>query len=459
VTEAPVTAPQTWTRVFAGLCAVLLLTFTAFGAAVPVLPELVTHDLHGPALAVGAIFATSAVAALLGRPYAGRLAQHSDVRLVIAGGAAAASLVGVAYALAATLGGPAGITALLAVRVLMGLAEAAIFTAGSLWVVALAPAERRGQLVGWYGLAMWSGWTLGPMIGDLLRRETGYGAVWALHVLLPAAAALIALRLPRHALGSGEVSRRLVPRAVILPGTALALAAVGYSAMAGFVVLHLDQRGTGGGSLTLGLFGAAYIVVRLLFGRLPDRVGAARIAVACGLTEAAGLALIAAATSLCVAGLGAVIMGAGFTLLYPSLALLVINRSEPAERGAALGAYTSFWDLGLGIAGLVTGAVATGFGYPAVFIIAAAAALATAITRPGCQMTLPSAPPARTPLRPVRARTGSYGLVRDGARCRADVSTSTPRTHPSAPRPPAWRPRCSGRWPASNRCRAGPEHR
>jgi MFS family permease len=357
----------------------LLLTFTAFGAAIPVLPQLVTHDLHGSAFVVGALFATSAMAALLGRPYAGRLAQRSDVRFVIAGGTAAAALIGVAYALAAALGGPGAITAILVVRVLMGLAEAAVFTAGSLWVVALAPAERRGQLVGWYGLAMWGGWTLGPLIGDLLRREFGYGAVWTLHVLLPAVATLVALRLPRHPLGSGEVSRRLVPRPVILPGTALAFAAVGYSALTGFVVLHLDQRGTGGGSLTLGLFGAAYIVVRLLFGRLPDRVGAGRIAVVCGLVEAAGLALIAAATSLWLAGLGALIMGAGFTLLYPSLALLVINRSEPAERGAALGAYTSFWDLGLGAAGLVTGAVATGFGYRAVFVVGAAAALATAI--------------------------------------------------------------------------------
>ena len=68
----------------------------------------------------------------------------------------------------------------------------------------------------------------------------------------------------------------------------------------------------------------------------------------------------------------------GFTLLYPSLALLVIDRSDEAERGAALGAYTSFWDLGLGVAGLVTGAVATGFGYEAVFLIAALAALASA---------------------------------------------------------------------------------
>jgi MFS family permease len=373
------TQAREWSGTFAGLCAILLLTFTAFGSVIPVLPKLLTHELGGSDLAVGAAFGISAIAALLSRPYVGRLAQGGDVRHVIAAGTAGAALLGVGYAGAASLGGGVAIVALLALRVLMGMAEAAVFTAGSLWVVALAPEDRRGQLVGWYGLAMWGGWTLGPVIGDLLRREIGYGAVWTLHAVLPAAAVAVALRMPRGDLGDGAVSRRLVPRPVLLPGTALALAAVGYSALAGFVVLHLDHRGVGGGSLALGLFGAAYIVVRLLFGRLPDRIGAAPIAVASGLLEAVGLALIAVAHSAWLAGLGALVMGAGFTLLYPSLALLVINRSDPAERGAALGAYTSFWDLGLGAAGLITGAIATGLGYPAVFAVAAGAALAAAI--------------------------------------------------------------------------------
>jgi predicted MFS family arabinose efflux permease len=277
------------------------------------------------------------------------------------------------------LGTVGGMTALLVVRIVMGLAEAAVFTAGSLWVVALAPAGRRGQLVGWYGLAMWGGWTLGPVIGEALRREAGYGAVWLLHVVLPVAAALVALRLPRQRPGSGVPSRRLVPRPVLLPGVTLALAAVGYSALAGFVVLHLDDRGLGGGSLLLGLYGAAYIIVRLAFGRLPDRVGAARIAVGCGLLEAAGLALIALAPALWVAAAGALIMGAGFTLLYPSLALLVIDRTDPADQGAALGAFTSFWDLGLGTAGLATGAVASAAGYGETFLVAALAAAAAAL--------------------------------------------------------------------------------
>jgi hypothetical protein len=72
-------------------------------------------------------------------------------------------------------------------------------------------------------------------------------------------------------------------------------------------------------------------------------------------------------------------MGAGFTLLYPALALLVIDGSAEEERGAALGAYTSFWDLGLGVAGLVAGAAA-GLDYAAPFVLAAVAALLCAGT-------------------------------------------------------------------------------
>ena len=56
------------------------------------------------------------------------------------------------------------------------------------------------------------------------------------------------------------------------------------------------------------------------------------------------------------------------------LALMVMNRTEAAQQGAAIGAYTSFWDLGLAVWGPLIGAVATGLGYPAVFLVGAACA-------------------------------------------------------------------------------------
>jgi MFS family permease len=366
-----------WRGVFAGLCVVLLCAFTAFGAVVPVIPRLVVDRLQASAFAVGSAFAASGLVAIVARPFAGRLAQRLGSRPVMALGCLLASAVGALYA------APFGLPGLLGTRLIMGLAESMIFTAGAVWVVALAPVHRRGQLVGWYGLAMWSGWTLGPLLGKALFDAGGYPAVWAFAAAAPLAALAMLAWLPRGAAAGSAVSRRLVPRAAVLPGVSLALAAFGYAALSGFVVLLLADRGLGDGSALLSLFGATYIAVRLLAGRLPDRAGAARVAISCGLVEAAGLALVALAPAWWLAAVGALVMGGGFSLLYPALALLVINGSAEDERGAALGAYTSFWDLGLGIAGLVTGAVAaisygTAFGLAAAMAVGSAAAGAVA---------------------------------------------------------------------------------
>jgi MFS family permease len=113
-----------------------------------------------------------------------------------------------------------------------------------------------------------------------------------------------------------------------------------------------------------------------VIGHLPDRLGPQRVIVWSGAGEAVGLLIIAVAPNLPVAVLGSVVMGAGFSLLHPSLALLVINRTDPVRHGVAIGAYTSFWDLGLAVWGPVTGLVAAGFGYPAVFVVGAAGAVA-----------------------------------------------------------------------------------
>ncbi len=153
---------------------------------------------------------------------------------------------------------------------------------------------------------------------------------------------------------------------------------MGYAGLAAFVLLHLQARGIGSGVVVLGCFSAVYAGTRLFIGHLPDKLGPRRVAAWCGLGEALGLLVIGLAPNLPVAVLGSLVMGVGFSLLHPSLALLVMNRTDTAQQGAALGAYTSFWDLGLFVFGPVTGAVATAFGYPAVFVVSAACAAAAA---------------------------------------------------------------------------------
>jgi predicted MFS family arabinose efflux permease len=56
----------------------------------------------------------------------------------------------------------------------------------------------------------------------------------------------------------------------------------------------------------------------------------------------------------------------------------VLNRTELAYQGAALGAFTSFWDLGVVAGGPVAGLVVRAAGYRAMFLVLAACALASA---------------------------------------------------------------------------------
>ncbi|MFI6515518.1 MFS transporter [Spirillospora sp. NPDC050679] len=363
--DAPPAAAETaWWKVFAGLLAALFTTFAGFGAVVPVLPRLVVGEHGGSPFVVGAAFTCTAVVALLARPYGGQLAQRFGCRRVMAAGSAIAVAVGVLYTL------PLGLPGLFAARLVMGVGEALLFTAGSVWTVQLAPEHRRGQVVGWYGLAMWSGFMAGPVLGEVLYRTGSYGAVWTAAIALPVVALLVLSRLPRDSGIGTAVSRRLLPPAAILPGLSLGAGAFGYAVLVSFGALALADRGIPNGPVLLSVFSAAYVGVRLLAGRLPDRVGPVTVIVVSSVCEAAGLLLIGFAPSWWVTALGALVAGGGFTLLYPSLALITIDRAPEAERGAALGAVSSFFDVSVGIAGFVGGAVAE-VSYSATFALAA----------------------------------------------------------------------------------------
>lgn len=352
---APAVAPagsRRWARTFAGLLAALLCTFTAIGMVIPVIPKLVTGREHGTAFEVGVAFAVNGVMTVLARPYAGRLAQRTGCkRVMLLGGVLIVATAGI-YAL------PLGLPGLYLGRFVLGVGEALLFMAGSLWTVALTPQERRGQVVGFYGLAMWSGLAVGPVVGEQVLEAGSFPAVWAAVAALPAVALVVVATLTDRVGRQEAVSARLLPRPALLPGLSLACGAFGYAITAGFATLTMASRGIGHGSVVASAFGAAYVVVRILAGRAPDRLGTLRVVVVSASAEAVGLLLVAFAQQLWQAGLGALIAGAGFTLLYPSLALITIDAAPQAERGAALGAVTSFFDVSVGIAGLVGGALA-----------------------------------------------------------------------------------------------------
>ncbi|HEY7456043.1 MAG TPA: MFS transporter [Solirubrobacterales bacterium] len=359
---------------FAGVFAVTFSGLVAVGAVLPVLPRYVHGPLDAGNIAVGVVIGAYAATGLLLRPVAGRLADHRGRKPTVLLGSVIVAVAGFLYLL------PLGVPGLIGARLLLGAGEGTVFTAGSAWIVDIAPPERRGRVIGLYGLSVWAGLSLGPLIGELLLHAGGYTAVWLFAGAAPLVGALIAARLPDpfHPRPGEDEHHPLIAREALQPGTALALGSLGYATVAAFVVLHLDQRGVGHGAVVFGVFATMVVLTRLAGGDLPDRIGPARVAAAAAVVEAAGLTMIGLAHGIGLALAGALAMGAAFSLLYPSLLLIVVSRVAETRRGAALGTFTAFFDAGIGFGAPLAGIAAALSGYEGAFLFAAAIAIASA---------------------------------------------------------------------------------
>jgi MFS family permease len=358
---------------FAGLFAVTFCGLVAVGSVLPVLPRYVRGPLDEGDVAVGVVIGAYAITGLLLRPVAGRLADRWGRKPTVLLGSLLLVISGL-------LNLPSlGIAGLIAARLVLGVGEGSLYTAGSAWIVDMAPVARRGRVLGLYGLAVWGGLSVGPLAGQLILDSGGYDAVWIFAAAMPLLGAAIAAFIsdPFKPLSHAEPHPLIAPEAV-RPGLAIALASVGYATVAAFIVLMLEDRGIGHGATVFAAFAAMIVVARLLAGNLPDRIGPAKVAIGAVLIEAVGLLAMAVAESLPVALAGGMAMGAAFSLLNPSLMLIAVGKVSESARGAAMGTYTAFFDAGVGVGAPLAGIAAALSSYEGAFVLAAVIAVASA---------------------------------------------------------------------------------
>ncbi len=340
----------------------------ALGASYAIVPPLVKGELGGTDVIVGWTITVFAVAALLARFGAGFGIDRRGARLVYAVGFGFIALGGALFFVAQND------SVLYVARALQGVGQACMFTAGLTWAVYLAPVHRRGQAISLFGLSVWAGLSLGPVVAQLLIDHVGLWAAEWLLVLAPMLALVSMLGMlgpPVHPESAG-IS---FPREAFRPGLGLMFGGVVMAAIVGFAVLTFDFRDGGGGAYVIGAYGAATFIGRIVLGHLPDRLGSYRTGVLAFIFALIGISIIGIAPTWWLACVGAVICGAAWSLLFPALALMAIDRTSAHRRGAALAVYTAGFDLGFAAAGPLMGNVANTSGYGAVYAVAALFAL------------------------------------------------------------------------------------
>jgi MFS family permease len=353
-------------RGFLAVFAASTLTCTANGVSTAVLPQFVRAELGGSAAAVGFVVGSGSVAAMLLRPLLGAVADRRGRRAVAAGGALLSAVGLLVLVLAGTIaGGTAG-------RIAFGLGGAAVNTALIAWIVDTAAFAARGRALSLFGVSIWIGLAAGPQLGQAVLDAWGYHAVWltCVGIELVAIGCVLRAREPRRPARVRTVRAagaprawRAVARAVLLPGVVSAIAWAGEGTVLAFLVLHLEAEGLPKGGLTgaagvFTLFAVAVVGTRLALGGLPDRIGPTPTAAGGLLFVGAGLGVLAAASSWPAAAAGAVLLGIGFSPMYPSLAMIATARLPVAHRAAGLGLFTAFMDVGIAAGSLTGGLVA-----------------------------------------------------------------------------------------------------
>jgi len=370
------------------------LTILGFCLAYPFLPfyleELGATSFESRALWAGAMSAGSAAFMAITAPFWGMAADRWGrkpmvVRAMLCG-AVTTALMGLVVA-------P---WQLLVLFILDGALSGTVAAAMTM-VAATTPRERLGYALGLLQTAIFTGFSLGPLIGGVLADQIGYRPVFGIGAVLLFLAAGLVITQTREVFtpagrSAGVEAARAIPLKVILMVGALP-AAVGImlalrattGAMQPLLPLFVEDLAAPGArvatlaGLTFGVSGIGSAVASLVIGRASDRIGHRLVLIVACFSVAAlflPLALVQSPWQLIVCyGLLGVATGG----IIPSAQAVVADLTPPERRGVVFGVTSAAASFG-GFVGPVGGSLlATTIDLRFVFVVSAAVMLVAAV--------------------------------------------------------------------------------
>ncbi len=350
------------------------LVFTSVFQLLPVAPYRMIA-LGGTPASAGWFLGLLTISCAVSAPFTGPLCDRVGHRrsLIIAG--ASLSVITAVYSVVQDN------KVLLALVVLHGVVWSALMAASSAYATATIPPARRAEGLGYWGMASIVAIGVAPTLGFWV-----YQSGW--HVLCLELAALNVLMtcvgwaLPDERMAAAEVGAPLAeePRRfgiewrVIVLAVTLSCISYGYGGLTSFSALFADAIGVNPRSTFLSAMAVSVIASRLFIGRRMDTWGAGGVLVGSLAFPVCGLVLLATAGGRIGFALAGLAFGAGFGLVWPAFAALVMASIPMERRGAAFGAILSAFDTGIGVGSATTGWMVRAHGFRPAFTLAACVA-------------------------------------------------------------------------------------
>ena len=339
------------------------LLFFGFWQLMPVLPFYLSETFSAGHSTIGIILSCYTVAALCIRPFSGYfLDSFARKPLYLLAYFIFMSMFA-GYIIAGSL------TLFILFRIVQGFSFGMVTVGGNTVVIDIMPSSRRGEGLGYYGLANNIAMAVGPMFG-LFLHDAGmsYTTIFCCS-LGSCMAGFVCANLVKTPY-KPPVKREPISldRFILLKGipagVSLLLLSIPYGMTTNYVAMYAKQIGisaTAGFFFTFMAMGMA--ISRIFSGKLVDR-GKITQVISVGLylvvfsffLLSGCVYLIDWNMMLCniVFFAVALLLGVGFGIMFPAYNSLFVNLAPNSQRGTATSTYLTSWDVGIGI-GMLTG--------------------------------------------------------------------------------------------------------
>jgi MFS family permease len=265
---------------------------------------------------------------------------------------------------------------MLGFRLLHGIAMGMFTTSLLAMVASHIPARQRGLGIGMYQSGNAMATLYGSVLGVRVATEFSHEAAFFVGAAATALALMSGLRVhdlepPESQKGVAWRERDWISRTAITPTIVFLMVTTAVGAVGAFMPLFAEERTLGNAGLYYTVWGTALLGARFLAGALGDRFGRTVVVLPSLAAQAISLLLLSQAETQLAMLISAAIGGVALAGVQVSVMSLIVDRTEPARRGAAMATYTIAWDVGAVVGGGLLGFVVEATSYSSGFSLIA----------------------------------------------------------------------------------------
>ena len=356
-----------------GFCYILaanFLLFFAFYLLLPVLPFYLKEQFMAGKSMIGFILSCYTVACLCIRPFSGYMLDTFSRKPLYLLSYFVFTFIFGGYMLAGAL------FLFIVLRIVHGFAFGMVSVAGNTIVIDILPSSRRGEGLGYYGLANNIAMSFGPMTGLFMHGTCSYELIFSCSLASGSLGLIMAglVKTPfKQPVKREPISLDRFFLVKGFPaGISLLLLSIPYGMTTSYVAMYAEEIGIQVSSGLYFTFMAVGLAVSRIFsGRQVDK-GHITWVISLGMYLAcASFFALAACEHLMKWNpvytselflVIALLQGVAFGTMFPAFNTLFVNLGTNSQRGTATSTYLTSWDVGIGIGLMSGGAIAQAFG-------------------------------------------------------------------------------------------------